>query len=129
MNVAFTVTTSLSDVRVARYPIGLPLLSFVVIMDFNVQPTTYCGRDGPARNKWNRPAIREFLNASAKFQITVAGSQSENVEDLIGTDGDALVAIHVEGDGIRSDVAPGLKIPQRFAGTCIQSIKVAFIGT
>ena len=53
--------------------------------------------------------------------------QTENVEDVVGGDGDALVAVKSERDGIGMDAAAGLKLPKRRSGRGIQREEAAFI--
>src|SRR5579859_4225720 len=54
--------------------------------------------------------------------------EAEDVEDAVGGDGDALVAVDGERHGIGDNAAAGLKVPQRLSRARIERVEVTFVG-
>src|SRR6267142_46036 len=73
----------------------------------------------PHPGSWAEPSTTEDGNLALR--------EPEDVEDLIGADGDALVPIDIEGYGIGADAAAGLEVPQRFSGAGVKRVEVAFV--
>src|SRR5215467_5875466 len=89
-------------------------------------------RDYAGRNHDTLPAdpIPEWPGAVNGHAVTFFGKrlQTEEVEDAVDGDGNALMAVNGERDGIGLDGAARLEVPQRFSRASIQCVEIAFVG-
>lgn len=69
-------------------------------------------------------------NESCHFQVTLRSKSlliPEDEERMAGGDGDVLLAFYVEGDGVGTDRAAGLEVPEGLACGRVEGEEVALV--